>query len=260
MQPQSIDMLNIDLNCDMGESSSLWLYDIERDIALLPYLSSINIACGFHAGDPDTIQRLIKEASSFDISIGAHPSLEDRDHFGRKEMAVEEKELYRIIYQQLELVSAIALSNGKKIQHVKPHGALYNMAAKDHRMAFIVCSAIHAYDDELIVYGLSRSNLIDAAEAVGLRTCSEVFADRTYQNDGTLTSRSDPNALITEREEAADRVLQMILTGSTTAVDGTRILVRPETICIHGDGDDPMGFAQVITETLKNNGIHISHP
>ena len=253
-------MLTIDLNCDIGESTSRWPYNIQNDIALLPYVSSINVACGFHAGDPDTASELIKAACAYDISVGAHPSFPDRDHFGRNEMNLDEKELYRIVYKQVEFIGNIALSAGRRMNHVKPHGALYNMAAKDHRMAFVICSAIHAYNEELVVYGLSRSMLIDAAETLGLKTCSEVFADRTYQSDGSLSMRNSASAFVKDSEEAAKRVMEMIETGYTVSVDGTRIMVKPETVCIHSDGEDPPGFAKIISETLKKKDITIGHP
>jgi UPF0271 protein len=253
-------MLNIDLNCDMGESTSLWPYSIDRDISLLPYFSSINIACGFHAGDPDTTIQLIKKAASLNISIGAHPSFPDRQNFGRKEMILEEKELYRIIYQQIEMTATLAISNGVKLQHVKPHGALYNMAVKDHRMAFIICSAIQAYDEDLIIYGLSGSEIIKVANCMGLNSCSEVFADRTYQDDGSLTPRSAPNALIDDPVQALEQVLQMAIHGTVISVNGKTISLNTETICIHSDGKHAMRFAKTIHEALQQYGINIFHP
>lgn len=252
-------MLNVDLNCDMGESTSLWSYCIDHDISLLPYFSSINIACGFHAGDPDTTAQLIRAAAPLNISIGAHPSFPDRESFGRKEMHVEEKDLYRIIYQQIEFIASLAISNGIKVQHVKPHGALYNMTAKDHRLAFIMCSAIHAYDEDLIVYGLSGSEIIKVADFMGLKSCSEVFADRTYQDDGSLTPRSQTNALIEDPVHALEQVLQMMIHGTVTSVNGKKISLNTETICIHSDGKHALSFATIIHEALKQHGINICH-
>ena len=253
-------MLNIDLNCDIGESTSLWPYSIEHDISLLPYFSSVNIACGFHAGDADTILQLLRAAVPLKIAVGAHPSFPDRENFGRKEMYFEEQDLYRIIYQQVEFVASLALSNGIRIQHVKPHGALYNMVARDHRMAFIVCSAIQAYDPELVIYGLAGSEFIRVADCLGMKTYSEVFADRTYQDDGTLTSRAKPNALIDDAVHALEQVVQMATKGTVTSVTGKTIPVTTETICIHSDGKYALMFAKIIREALLQHGINISHP
>lgn len=253
-------MLSIDLNCDIGESTLLWPYKIEHDISLLQYVSSINIACGYHAGDQDTMKQLISEAIPRNISVGAHPSFPDRENFGRKEMDLDEKELYRIIYQQLEFSAGIALSRGVRLQHVKPHGALYNMAARDHRLAFILCSAIQAYDEELMIYGLSGSEIIKVADCMGLKSCCEVFADRTYQTDGSLTPRSDPNALIEDESESLQQVLQMIIHGSVTTAKGIKIPLKAETVCIHSDGKHALKFAKTIHETLTQHGITIFHP
>lgn len=253
-------MLNIDLNCDMGESTSLWPYSVDRDISLLPYFSSINIACGFHAGDADTILQLLKAAATLNISVGAHPSFPDRENFGRKEIYFDEKDLYRIIYQQVEFIASMAISNGIKIQHVKPHGALYNMVARDHRMAFIVCSAIQAYDADLIIYGLAGSEFIKVADCLGMRSCSEVFADRTYQDDGSLTPRSETNALIDDAVHALEQVLQIVTHGTVTSVSGKILPVTSDTICIHSDGKYALSFAKIIYEALIQQRINISHP
>lgn len=253
-------MLSIDLNCDIGESTLLWPYSIDHDIALLQYVSSINIACGYHAGDADTMQQLINAAIWRNISIGAHPSFPDRENFGRKEMHLDEKDLYRIIFQQIEFIAGIALSNGAKIHHVKPHGALYNMAAKDHRLAFIFCSAIQSYDDDIMIYGLSGSEIIKVADFMGLKSCNEVFADRTYQNDGSLTPRSASNALIGNESESVQQVLQMIIQGEVTSAKGEKILLKAETVCIHSDGKHALKFAKNIHETLHQHGINICHP
>ena len=253
-------MLNIDLNCDIGESTLLWPYSIDHDISLLQYVSSINIACGFHAGDPDTMQQLITDAIPRNISIGAHPSFPDRENFGRKEMDFDDKDLYRIIYQQIEFIAEVALSTGGRIKHVKPHGALYNMAAKDHRLSFILCSAIQSYDEDLVIYGLSGSEIIKVADRMGLKSCSEVFADRTYQNDGSLTPRSETNALIEDESQSLQQVLQMIIQGSVTSAKGEKIFLKAETVCIHGDGKYALKFAKNIYETLRQHGINISHP
>jgi UPF0271 protein len=253
-------MLSIDINCDIGESTTLWPYNIDRDLNLLQYVSSINIACGYHAGDPDTAIRLMKAAIPLDISIGAHPSFPDREHFGRKEMHFEEKDLYRIIYEQIEFLAHIAISNGLKIQHVKPHGALYNMAANDRRLAFIFCNAVQSYDEELMIYGLSGSQIVKIADGMGMKSCNEVFADRTYQQNGELTPRASANALIGDDNDALQQVLNMIQTGTVKSTDGSTIHIQAETICIHSDGKHALTFARRIHELMKEHGIQISHP
>ena len=253
-------MLSIDINCDIGESTSLWPYNIEQDTSLLQYVSSINIACGYHAGDPDTTLHLIQAAIKQHIAVGAHFPFPDRENFGRKEMYMDEKDLYRIVYQQVEFLAGFALSNGIKIQHVKPHGALYHMAANDHRMAFIVCSAIQSYDDELMIYGLSGSELIQVADCMGMRSCSEVFADRTYHDDGNLTPRTKSIALVQDKTRVLRQVLEIIKQGKVTSTNGTQINVKAETICIHSDGQHVLEFAKMIHETLQQLGIDISHP
>jgi 5-oxoprolinase (ATP-hydrolysing) subunit A len=250
----------IDLNCDIGESTSLWPYSIDHDISLLPYFSSINIACGFHAGDSETMQRLIDKSIPLNISVGAHPSFPDRGNFGRNEMHVPENDLHRILVQQIEFIAAYTMSKGIKIRHVKPHGALYNMAAKDARLAFIVCSAIQSFDEDLVVYGLSGSEIIKAADDMGLRSCSEVFADRTYQEDGSLTPRTNADALISDKAQASRQVLQFISQGTVTTMGGNTIPVKAETICIHSDGANALIFAKTIHDTLQHHGITIFHP
>jgi UPF0271 protein len=244
----------------MGESTSLWPYTLERDLSLLPFFSSINIACGFHAGDADTILQVLKAAGSLNISVGAHPSFPDRENFGRKEMYFDEKDLYRIVYQQIEFISSLAITNGIRIRHVKPHGALYNLVAKDHRLAFIVCSAIQAYDPDLLIYGLAGSQFISVADCLGMKTCNEVFADRTYQDDGSLTPRSETNALIDDPVHALEQVLELVTKGTVMSVNGKTLPLTSETVCIHSDGKYALHFAKIIHEALLQQGITISHP
>ena len=253
-------MLSIDVNCDIGESTTLWPYNIEHDLSLLQYVSSINIACGYHAGDPDTAVRLMRAAVPLNISIGAHPSFPDREHFGRKEMHLEEKDLYRIIYEQIEALGTIAISNGIKIQHVKPHGALYNMAAKNQRMAYIFCNAVNSYDEELMIYGLSGSEMLKVADGMGMKSCNEVFADRTYQDNGELTPRAAVNALIGDDNDALHQVLEMIQLGIVQSTNGRKIQIKAETLCIHSDGKHALTFARKIHGLMKEQGIPICHP
>jgi 5-oxoprolinase (ATP-hydrolysing) subunit A len=253
-------MLKIDLNCDIGESTSLRPYSIDYDISLLPYFSSINLACGFHAGDSDTIIHLVREAAALNISIGAHPSFPDRENFGRKEMALAEEELYSIVYEQIVFVASLALSQGARLQHVKPHGALYNMSARDHRMAFILCSAVQAYDEDLMIYGLAGSEVIKVANTMGMRSCNEVFADRRYSDDGTLVPRSEPNAVIDDPVQALEQARRMAIYRTVESVTGKTIFLNTETICIHSDGKYALRFAKTVNEALRQHGIIISHP
>jgi UPF0271 protein len=243
----------------MGESTSLWPYSLSHDISLLPYISSINIACGYHAGDPDTATKLMKEALSRNIAVGAHPSFPDRENFGRKQMDLDDKDLYRAIYDQIASIASLAILNGVRIRHVKPHGALYNMAAKDHRLAFIVCSAVQSYDEDLVVYGLSGSEIIKVAGSMGLRSCNEVFADRTYNDNGSLTPRTEQGALIEDEEQCMQQVLQIVQQGTVRATNGNSISLNVGTICIHSDGKQSFQFAKMINETLHHHGIEISH-
>jgi UPF0271 protein len=248
-------MLAIDINCDMGESTHLWNYAIENDLALLPYISSLNIACGFHAGDPHTMQELVAAALDAGVAIGAHPSFNDRDNFGRSNTSLSPEKVYDLIVYQVGALQAFLHVHGASLHHVKPHGALYNMAAADKVLATAICKAIKDLDADIILYGLSGSELIRAAEHAGLETASEVFADRAYENDGSLTPRSQPNALITDESQAIAQVLQMVQQRTVNTITGKTIPITAETICIHSDGLHALAFAQHIQQALKQQGI-----
>ena len=241
----------------MGESTRLWPYHIDNDIALLPYISSANIAGGFHAGDAHTLHELADAALLAGVAIGAHPGFEDKENFGRTNMNLPPVKMYDIVIQQMGVVDAFLKINGTKLHHVKPHGALYNMAAKDAVMATAICKAVKDYDAGLILYGLSGSELIHAANAIGIKSYSEVFADRTYQQDGSLTPRTQPNAMIEEEEASLQQVLQMAMYGTVNSVNGKPIKVKADTICIHSDGAHALAFAKNIHQTLNKKGIEI---
>jgi UPF0271 protein len=241
----------------MGESTHLWTYSINKDLALLPYISSLNIACGFHAGDPHTMQELVTAALEAGVAVGAHPSFNDRDNFGRSNLVLSPEKIYDLIIYQVGALQAFLQVHGASLHHVKPHGALYNMAAADEVMATAICRAVKDIDPALVLYGLSGSQLIKAATAVGLRTASEVFADRTYQPDGSLTPRSQPGALIEDDATSMAQVLQMVQQSTVTAVDGHTIPLQTETICVHSDGAHARSFAQHIHHALKQQGIEI---
>lgn len=251
-------MLEIDINCDMGESTHLWPYDITKDLALFPYVSSINIACGFHAGDPHTMHELVEAALEAGIAIGAHPSFMDRDNFGRSPMDLSPEKVYDLVTYQVGALQAFLKLYNADLHHVKPHGALYNMAAADPALATTICLAVKNLDKNLLLYGLSGSELIKRAQSVKLTTYSEVFADRTYRDDGSLTPRSEANALIEEEGACIKQVLQMIGKESVTTTSGKTIPIEAETVCIHSDGAHALAFAQRIKHTLKRHGIEIT--
>jgi UPF0271 protein len=251
-------MPRIDINCDMGESTSLHAYHIDQDLAILPWLSSINLACGFHAGDPYTMHQLTDAALSAGIAVGAHPSFHDRENFGRSDQQLSPVQVYDIIIYQLGALNAFLRVNGTRLHHVKPHGALYNMAARDVLLADAVCRAIKDFDERLVVYGLSGSELIHSALSLGLSAASEVFADRSYQDDGTLTPRSRAGALIEDDATAIAQVLQMVQQGDVTSVDGRRVPVKADTVCVHSDGKLALAFARQIFETLQKHGIEVA--
>jgi UPF0271 protein len=247
--------MKIDLNCDMGESFGAWR--MGSDVELMDYVSSVNIACGFHAGDASVIRKTVEAAIGKNISIGAHPSFPDLQGFGRREMKMAAREIFDIVLYQVAALKGICEALGAKLHHVKPHGALYNQAAKDASMARAIAEAVRAIDENLIFYGLSGSFLISEAKKIGLKTASEVFADRTYQTDGNLTPRSEPHALIHETEKSIAQVLQMIQAQTVTATSGEIAAIKAETICIHGDGANALEFAKTINAKLSENGISI---
>ena len=246
----------IDLNCDMGESFGAWR--MGNDAALMDYVSSVNIACGFHAGDARVIRKTVEIAIKKGVSIGAHPSFPDLQGFGRREMKLSTEEIFDIVLYQISAVKGICESLGTKLRHVKPHGALYNQAAKDKSMAKAIAEAVKSVDKNLTLYGLSGSDLISEAEKFGLVTASEVFADRTYTDDGSLTPRSDFGALIQDTEQSVAQVLQMINDQTVTATTGEKIPLKADTVCIHGDGKNALEFAKTIREKLLKNGIEVS--
>ncbi len=248
-------MFSIDLNCDMGESFGAW--QIGRDAELMDYVSSINIACGFHAGDASVIRKTIETAIKKDVAIGAHPSFPDLQGFGRRAMSLSAQEIFDVVLYQVSALKGICEAFGATLHHVKPHGALYNQAAKDAELAEAIAKAVKTIDKNLILYGLSNSFLISEAEKINLKTASEVFADRTYQADGTLTPRSQPNALIHDTGKAVSQVLQIIREQSVIAATGEKVSLRAETVCIHGDGENALEFAAAIRRKLTEKGISI---
>lgn len=243
-------MPSIDLNCDMGEGMS-------SDAALMDVVTSVNIACGFHAGGPSVMRRTVDIAIQKGVNIGAHPSYLDIEGFGRRPMNLSPDEVFDIVAYQVSALKGICETSGGMLTHVKPHGALYNTAAKQRDIANAISRAVAAIDSNLVLFGLSGSHSITEAEAFGLRTASEVFADRTYTADGSLTPRTESNALIKDSAESVEQVIQMVRDGSVTATNGETVLIRAETICIHGDGAHALEFAVAVRDNLIANGVSI---
>jgi UPF0271 protein len=223
---------------------------MDNDALIMPYILSANIACGYHAGDEETMRDTLELATRYGVTVGAHVSFPDRENFGRKEMQLPANEIHDIIIKQLESLNKVAGSMGIKLVHVKPHGALYNMSARNKDLAATVANAVREYDPSLVLFGLSNSHSITEAKQLGLKTASEVFADRTYRDDGSLTPRSQPGALIEDMDKALQQVMQMINKGTVTTSSGKEIPILTETICIHGDGKHAALFARAIYKQL----------
>lgn len=251
-------MQTIDLNCDIGEAFGN--YQMLNDEILMNYITSANIACGFHAGDYSVMQKTVSMAIKKGIAIGAHPGLPDLQGFGRRELKISATEAYQLTLYQIGALHAFVKAADGKLNHVKLHGALYNMAAKDISLSKAIVQAIQDFDSTLILYALSGSKMIEAALTVGLQTASEVFADRTYQDDGFLTPRNDANALLKDDQAAITQVLMMVKEQHVHSVHQKIIPIKAETICIHGDGEHAVSFARMITEHLKTAGIIIKSP
>jgi len=242
--------MKVDLNCDLGEG-------IGNDALLIPLISSANIACGFHAGDRDIMQQTIEACVQQGVAIGAHPSWPDREHFGRKEMELPAAALYDCMMEQLHTLESIARAMGTSLHHVKPHGALYNQSARDAGIASTIARAVRDFDPGLILYGLSNSLSLTIATELGLRTAHEVFADRTYQEDGSLTPRSRPDALIEDAALAAEQALRMVREQKVLTTSGHTVPVQADTICLHGDGAHALAFCKSIHFILQHHNIRI---
>lgn len=248
--------MHCDLNCDLGEGTG-------NDAAIMPFISSANIACGYHAGDEATMKEVVDLCIKNNVAIGAHPSYPDKENFGRVDLldtTLKQEDLFDVIVTQVKALQVICKDAGATLHHVKPHGALYNRAAWDIEVSNIICNAIKYVDENLILYGLSGSQMQATAAVQGIPFCNEVFADRTYQKDGSLTPRTAKNALIETENEAQQQVLQMVLQGTVHTATGNTIAIAAETICIHGDGKHAVAFAKSIYEVLKKYDITITAP
>jgi UPF0271 protein len=237
--------LTIDFNCDLGEGGG-------ADGELMPWITSANIACGGHAGDVVTMRETVALAEAHGVAVGAHPGFLDRENFGRREQELTAGALRELVTSQIE-----ALRGCGSVRHVKPHGALYNQAARDPEMAKIVAEAVYEIDPKLILFGLAGSELVRAGRKRGLRVASEVFADRTYQADGSLTPRSRSDAVITDEAAAVAQVLRMVGDGLVRSTDGSTVPIEADTVCLHGDGPKAVAMARRLNEALRESGIEL---
>lgn len=241
-------MPRVDLNCDLGEGAG-------QDAALMPLITSANIACGAHSGDAETMRETVRLALRHGVAIGAHPGFADRAHFGRRELTVEPAAVRELVEAQTRALQEIAARCGGRVGHVKPHGALYNLAARDAAVARAVAEAVLVCGQELALFALAGSVGAQVAEACGLRVAHEVFADRTYQADGSLTPRAQSHALIADDAVAAAQARRMVVEGRVRAVDGREVTVRADTLCLHGDGAQAVEFARRIRREFEQAGV-----
>lgn len=235
----------IDLNCDLGEGCS-------NDEALMPLITSANIACGGHAGDAATMRVTVDLANRWNVAIGAHPGFEDRENFGRVEVAVDPGELRTLLLRQMERLAKLA-----RLQHVKLHGALYSMAARNREVAEVAVTTVAEFDPSMRLFALAGSELVAAARAKNLPVAEEVFADRTYRADGSLTPRSQGDALVQTEKKMLDQALEMVLKGTVRATNGSRVKIRADTLCLHGDGVHAVPFARALRDGLIKSGVQV---
>lgn len=248
-------MYRVDLNSDLGESFGQ--YTLGMDDKIIPLISSANVACGYHASDPMVMEKTVAMAEAAGIAVGAHPGFPDLMGFGRRNMNVTPGEARAYVLYQLGALYGFCRAKGIRMQHVKPHGALYNMAAKDYDLSKAVCEAIREFDPELIVLALSGGQLARAAMDLGLPTALEVFADRGYEEDGTLVDRRKEGAMITDEDQAISRVVRMVKEKKVTAVTGNDISIQADSVCVHGDGPKALAFVERIRQAFEKEGIEI---
>jgi len=248
----------IDLNCDLGESYGAWR--MGEDEAVLPLISSASVACGFHGGDPAVMRRTVRLALAHGVAIGAHVSLPDLQGFGRREMRISADEAYEFTLYQVGALHAFVHAQGARLAHVKPHGALYNMAARDGALAGAIAAAVHDFDPALVLYGLAGSALPAAGVARGLAVAHEAFCDRAYEADGSLTPRSQPGAVLDDPAAAAAQVLALLREGMVAARTGSRVAIRCDSVCLHGDRPDAAAFARSLRAALQSAGVIVAPP
>ncbi|HEX2719910.1 MAG TPA: 5-oxoprolinase subunit PxpA [Candidatus Deferrimicrobium sp.] len=247
--------MQIDLNCDMGEGFGR--YVIGNDEAAMPFVSSVNVACGFHASDPSTMRRTVRLAKEWNVAVGAHPSFPDRVGFGRREMSASPAEIRDDVIYQSGALLAFCKAEGVPLRHVKPHGALYNLAAMDIEVATAIAAAVGSVDPSLHLVGLCGSAMAAAAREEGLNFAAEAFADRGYRKDGRLVSRKDPGAVLDDPEVVAERVVRMVRDGEVITVDGTGISIVPKTVCVHGDTPGAVALLRAIRRRLEKEKIGV---
>lgn len=245
----------VDLNCDLGESYGC--YTIGMDEAVIPYVTSVNVACGWHAGDPLIMDKTVRLAKIHGVAVGAHPGFPDLMGFGRRPMTVSSEEAGAYVKYQVGALMAFAKGQGLTLQHVKPHGALYNMAARDEALARGICEGIASIDEDLIFMGLAGSLMLEVAEQIGLKTASEVFADRAYNDDGSLVSRRLPGAVIHDSKLAVERAVKMARDGKVVSINGKEISIKADSICVHGDNEQAVKLVRDIRQALKTAGIEV---
>ena len=248
-------MYQVDLNSDIGESFGNYKLGLDEEV--VKYISSANIACGWHAGDPMVMENTVTMAVKEEVGLGAHPGYPDLMGFGRRELKTASEEAKNYIKYQIGALWAFAQSKEAKLQHVKPHGAFYNMAARDAELAKAIAQGIYEVDKDLILVGLANSELTKAGKEVGLKVANEVFADRAYNPDGTLVSRKKEGAVIHDTNLAISRVLRMVKEGKVEAINGKDISIQADTICVHGDNPQAVAFVKTIRNTLQREGIEV---
>lgn len=250
--------MRIDLNSDLGESFGSWA--MGDDGALMPSLTSANIACGFHAGDPGTIRHTLTLAQAHGVAVGAHPGFPDLVGFGRRELHATPQEVEDLVLYQVAALAGMAASRGMTLAHVKAHGALYNMACRDRSLAQAIARAVAALDRSLVLFGLPGSALLDEGERAGLAVAAEAFADRAYNPDGSLTSRRIPGSVLTDPAVVVDRALRMIADGEVIAIDKSVIRLRADTLCVHGDTPGAPDLLRHLRTALERAGVHVAAP
>jgi UPF0271 protein len=248
--------MRIDLNSDLGEAFGPWT--LGDDEALMPGLTSASIACGFHAGDPGTMRRTLALTRAHGVAAGAHPGFPDLVGFGRRDLHATPREVEDLVLYQVAALAGMALSEGQRLAHVKPHGALYNMACRDRALAAAVARAVAAIDTSLVLFGLPGSALLEEGARAGLRVAAEAFADRAYNADGSLASRQRPGSVLTDPVMVAERARRLVAEGEVTAVDGSVLRLRADTLCVHGDTPGAAALLRHLREALQDAGVQIA--
>jgi UPF0271 protein len=251
-------MKRIDLNCDMGESFGAW--KMGADAEVMPLITSANIACGFHAGDPATIRKTVKLALEHGVAVGAHPALPDLQGFGRRVMKITAQEMYDLVLYQAGAVQAFAHAAGARLHHVKCHGALYNMSTDDEALSEAMARAVKDLGGDVMLYALSNSRTMAIAKRMGVRVAGECFADRGYSDDGTLAPRNVPGGMVEDEQKAVAQALGMVEQGSVTSLSGVRVPVSPDTLCLHGDQPGAVAFARALRAAFDARGIEVRAP